>query len=179
MRSCERFSRGRAMHLGSEGHRVFDGEPGVERCVAVLEHHLDLATEGLHRHLGRTDLAAVKNDFAGGGADEIHQQTRGRAFAATRLSDDAKRLASKHAEINAIHRADHRAFCTNRRSKWKVFDQAANLEQRRGGAWTGKVSVHDQFFTSMAERSESDSRLNAIEVMKIIAPGNAATQGCV
>ncbi len=168
------------MHLWSEGHRVFDGESGVERRVAVLKHHLNLATEGLHRHLGRSDLAPVKNNFAGSGADQVHEQTRSRAFAATRLSNNAKCFACKHAEINAVDRADDWALRTDWSGQREMFNQAANLEQRRaGGGRIGKGSVHGQFFTSMAERRESDSRLKAIEVMKIMAPGKAATQGCV
>jgi hypothetical protein len=78
-----------------------------------------------------------------------------------------------------------------------VLDEARAGEERlRGAAAIGELfhrglclHVHGQAqaggngfhgphaFTSMAERRPSESRLNEIEVMKIITPGNAATQG--
>ena len=47
----------------------------------------------------------------------------------------------------------------------------------RGGAQIGGI-VHRQPLLSIAERRPSDSRLKAIEVMKIMAPGSAAIHGC-
>ena len=41
----------------------------------------------------------------------------------------------------------------------------------------GTVHARHHCFTSMADLSPSDRRLNEIEVMKIMAPGSAATQG--
>ncbi len=45
-----------------------------------------------------------------------------------------------------------------------------------GGGSQSLLAPH--CFTSMAERRPSARRLKAMEVMKIITPGSAASQGC-
>ncbi|MNT88035.1 hypothetical protein D3C72_2285290 [compost metagenome] len=66
-----------------------------------------------------------------------------------------------------------------------MLDQPAHAQQGLGRAAhivVGGASRFDQCahsLTSMADRRPSDSRLNDMDVMKIITPGNAATQGCV
>ena len=64
----------------------------------------------------------------------------------------------------------------------EMLHQPADREQRLGrsaaialGARRLEDRAHER--TSMAERRPSDSRLNEIEVMKIITPGSAATAG--
>jgi hypothetical protein len=74
----------------------------------------------------------VEGDVAVVTFDQVHQQTRRRALAATRFADHAQRLAGLHRKAHAVHRA-HRAcgaaeHCLLER---EVLDQALHFEQRR------------------------------------------------
>ena len=80
--------------------------------------------------------------------------------------------AREHLEVHVVDGAHHAAAAAEHVAlQREVLDQAPHRQQRlaHGG-------VHH--LLSIAARSESLSRLKAIEVMKIITPGSAATQGC-
>ena len=72
-----------------------------------------------------------------------------------------------------------------RNTAWMILSGTAALAAigpavgQRSAVRLRSLRSNGHRFTSMAERSPSESKLNEIEVMKIIAPGNAATQGCV
>ncbi|MNS57379.1 hypothetical protein D3C72_902630 [compost metagenome] len=179
---------GAAMHQRAKGHGVFDGHARVQRRIAVLEHHLCLATEFAQRQRARAHRHAVEHQFALVLFDQLHDQPRGGGLAAARFPHHAQRLALLHVEVHAVHRA-HRVAAPAARERIalerKMLDQAAHAQQGLGGAAHVFVrhahhvddGIHS--LTSMAERSPSDSRLKDIDVMKIITPGSAATQGWV
>ena len=59
------FGRRQAVRLGREGQRLGDGEPRVERGVGILEHHLHLAAQLVHRDAVRlVDRIAVQHHGA-------------------------------------------------------------------------------------------------------------------
>ena len=86
-------------------------------------------------------------------------------------------------KIDAVDGAHHRAACRTGPSLHReVLHEAATPTSSgcagppRSRGSTAHRALHD--FTSIADRSPSDSMLNAIDVMKIITPGSAATSGC-
>ena len=171
-RPCHGGRARQAVHLRAEGDAVLDGQPRVQAGVAVLEHHLRLAAEVLQAQVARAHGRAVEDDLAGVGVDELHQQPRGGALAATAFADHAQGLTGHDAEVHAIHRAHHAAAraaaCAEEAFlQREVLDQAVHRQQR----------CRTHCLISIAERRPSDSRLNAIEVKKIITPGSAAIQG--
>ena len=103
----------------------------------------------------------------------FRSQSGGGAFAAARLTDNTQGLSLEHREVNAVD-GSHDAAAPSQQVwfEGEVLDQATHVQD-------GLTRTHDQFLISIAERKPSLSRLKAIEVMKIIAPGNAATQGWV
>ena len=174
-----RLALRRAVHARAEGDRGLDRQARIERRVAVLEHHLDLAAKLSQRQRAGAERLAVEQHLAGVGPDEVHEQARGGRLAAAGLADDAERLALQHVEIDAVDGAHQRRRAEHALPDREMLDEPAHRQQRlrrpaavRGG---GHGRVH--CFTSIAERSPSESRLNEIEVMKIMAPGSAATQG--
>ena len=119
------------------------------------------------------DCSAVKNNIALIRCNQIHEQTGGGAFAATRLADHAQRLALQDRKINAVDSPHHTtATAKHVFGQGEMFDQPTHFQK-------GFRVCHDQFLISMAERKPSLSKLKAIEVMNIITPGKAATQGWV
>ena len=66
-----------AMHGRGKGDAIFDGQAGVERSVAVLKHHLDLAAKCFERQLRCADGLALETDRTAGRHDQLHQQPRG------------------------------------------------------------------------------------------------------
>ncbi|MNL23630.1 hypothetical protein D3C87_1450260 [compost metagenome] len=176
------------MHQRAKGHGVFDGHARVQRRIAVLEHHLRLAAELAQRQRARADGHAVEDQFAAVLRDKLHHQARRGGLAATRFTDDAQGLALLHIEVHAVDRAHCVAAPAPGQEiafQGKVLDQPAHAQQGLGGAAQVLVRRAQGFdfgvhsLTSMADRRPSDSRLKDMEVMKIITPGNAATQGCV
>ncbi|MNT36590.1 hypothetical protein D3C72_1726870 [compost metagenome] len=147
-----------------------------------------LAAKLAQRQRARSDGDAVEDQFAAVLTDKLHHQPRRRRLAAAGFADHAQGFALFHIEVHAVDRA-HRvaALPPGQRIalQGKVLDQATHAQQRLGrtaqvlvcGTADFRDVVHS--LTSMAERSPSDSRLKDMEVMKIITPGNAATQGCV
>ena len=115
----------------------------------------------------------VKNNFALIRCNQIHEQTGGGAFAATRLAHYAQRLSLKDRKVNAVN-CPHHTTATAKQvfGQGEMFDQPSHFQK---SFWVR----HVQFLISMAERKPSLSKLKAIEVMKIITPGKAATQGWV
>ncbi|KAG1390831.1 hypothetical protein G6F58_012875 [Rhizopus delemar] len=179
---------GRAVHQRAEGDRIFDGHARVQRRIAVLEHHLRLAAEFAQRQCPRADRHAVKHQFAAILGDQLHHEPCGGGLAAARLPHPAQGLAVLHVAVNAVHRTHGVAAPLARQRvplQRKVLDQPPHAQQRLGrpahiavgGAYRFDQCAHS--LTSMADRSPSDSRLNDMDVMKIITPGNAATHGCV
>jgi hypothetical protein len=107
------------------------------------------------------------------GLDQVHQQPGGRRLAAAGFADDAQGLALEDVEIDAVHRV-HGLVLPMKRSTGKCLTRFLTA-----GAWRrgSPRSPAHQVLMSMAERRLSDRRLKEIEVMKIISPGSAATQG--
>ena len=63
---------GHAMHLRPKRHRILDGQAWVERCIAVLKHHLHLSAKRLQRQVATADREAVKHHLAGPGIYQLH-----------------------------------------------------------------------------------------------------------
>ena len=153
--------------------------------MAVLKDHLHLAA--IVGEADRVaDALAVEDDLALVRVDELHQQPRRRRLAAAALAHDAQRLALLDGEVDAVDRAHHalrpeQAAALDR----EVLDEAVHRDERlRRPAAVARVrpvpggggrAAH--WRTSMALRSPSEKRLKAIEVTKIMTPGNAATIG--
>ncbi|MNL26722.1 hypothetical protein D3C87_1482680 [compost metagenome] len=179
--------RRQAVHARRESDRFLDGQARVQRRVAVLEHHLHLAAELLHRQLGRAHALGVEDQFAAVVGGELHQQPRGGGLAAAGLADHAEGFALEHVEADAVHGADLASLAErDGRLEREMLDEIARDHERLGRAAnvTGvgrrcEKFAHVHSLISMAERMPSASRLNEIEVRKIIAPGRAATQGWV
>ena len=172
------LGRRHAVDLRPEHDRVLDGQAWVEGGIRVLEHHLHLAPElAQARRVVRLDGLAVEDDAAGIGADEVHEQARGRRFPAARLADNAQHLARQHVEVDIVHRLHpgHGAV-EDAAAHREIFPEVADFEQRgSAAARIVRARVHSR--TSMAPLSPSLSRLKDSEVKKIITPGRAATQG--
>src|SRR5215216_4802906 len=97
-----------AVYPRTEGDRSLDSHARVERRVAVLENHLDLAPELPERQRARAERLAVEQHLAGIGPDQVHQQPRRCRLPAAGLADDAERLALQHLEIDPVDRAHER-----------------------------------------------------------------------
>ena len=175
------------MDARAERNGVLDGQPRIERRIAVLEDHLRLLAEAVQAQRRRADRLAVEQDVALVRLDDLHDQPRGGGFAAAGLADDAERLALHDVEIDAVDRADHGPGARQEPAVGaEMLDQAAHRKQRRRLAAAidvldrlHGVDDHVHCLTSIAERSPSENRLNEIEVRKIITPGSAATIGWV
>src|SRR5258708_24033696 len=183
------------MDTWAEGDRILDCQPRIERRIAVLEHHLHLPAELGEIERDRTDLFSVEQDLADVGLDDLHDQPRGGRLAAAGLADDAERLALGHLEIDAVDGAHHRSRPREQAAlAAEMLDEAADRKERRCRAATiarvGRKrrdavataplhAVHGHCLTSIAERRPAETKLNAIEVKKIITPGSAATIGWV
>src|SRR5262245_35830061 len=98
-----------AMDARAEGDRVLDRQARVERGIAVLKDHLDLASEGLEVERGGADLLAVEEHVAGIGLDDLHDEPGCGRLAAAGFADDAERLALGDGEVDAIDGTDHAA----------------------------------------------------------------------
>ncbi len=171
------------MNARPERHGLLDREARIERGVAVLEDHLNFATVGDEIERGRADNFAIEQELARIGWDDLHDEAGERGLAATGLTDDAKRLALGDVEahiVDGMHRTAD-AAAAKASPAAEMLDEAAHRQQRlRRPAATAPESGRVQrlhHFTSMADRKPSDRRLNATEVMKIMAPGSAATSG--
>src|SRR5262249_33694095 len=101
---------GEAVHAGPKGDGILDGAAGIERGVAVLEHHLHLPSQIAHAHAaGDPHCSARKGDGAAIGQEKPDEQARRRRLAAPRFANDAERLAAPHLErniVNRLHRCD-------------------------------------------------------------------------
>src|SRR5258708_37977715 len=130
-----------------------------------MEDHLDATPQFCQRQI-LADGAIGEHDLAGIGSDQTDQQTcRGR-FSATGFADHAQRLAARDIEGDAVDRAhDCIGPPEQARTDGEMLDETGNAQERAHA------------LISMAVRKPSLSRLKEIEVMKIIAPGKAATQG--
>src|SRR5207245_1648800 len=107
------------------------------------------------------------------------QPSQGR-LAAAGLADDAHRLARRDLERDLVDRRDV-AGAAEPDPDGEALCQVADLEERRRflGRWRRVGSSEHPYdpLMSIASRIASLSVLNAIEVMKIISPGSATTQG--
>ena len=176
-----------AVHLRSVGDGIDDGQARVERGEGILEHHLQGAPVVLHRQAaGAADGFAVEDELAGIGIEQAGDQARGGRFAAARFADHAERLALGEVEahvVDGVHlllrrqhaAAAHREALAQVAHAQQRLGRAATVGQRRERCVDAVVRAHLR--KSIAERTPSASRLKAIEVTKIIAPGRAATQG--
>src|SRR5918993_5794545 len=100
-RAVARLRLRNAMNLRAEGDRRLDGQSRIERRIAVLEDHLNLAAIAPEPEVLRADRLAVEERLARIRRDELHEQPRRRRLAAARFADDAERLAFDHLEIDA------------------------------------------------------------------------------
>ena len=166
------------MHLRPECDRIFDGQAWVQRRITVLKHHLNLTAKLLEWQLTAADREAIEHHFPSACIDKLHQQARRSRFATAGFADHAERFALKHFKIYPVDRTDYAAPTPERIAfQRKMLLQSAHREQGLGGASAAFVHRH-QPLLSIAARKPSESRLNEIEVTKIITPGSAATQGC-
>ena len=189
------------MHLRPIRNRILDGQPRIERRIAVLEDHLHIAAQLAQRQSTRLVYAlAVEDQLAGVARDQMHQEASERRLSATGLADHAKRLALKDDQryvIHCAHAAD--APIEQAAANWKVLLEAGDRQHRlhlaasiariagrhgvelRAGSGRADVCCHagspspHQIRTSIAWRSPSLTRLNDSDVMKIAAPGSAQT----
>src|SRR5439155_17769893 len=79
--------------------------PRIERTVGILEDHLDAAVE--HTPFSRAQLfqvLAFEADASLVGLKQAHETPCKGRLSATRLSDDAQRLAAAHVEIDMVQR---------------------------------------------------------------------------
>ena len=169
------------MRLGSEGQRLGDGEPGIERGVGILEHHLHLAAQLIDGDaVGLVDRIAVEHHSAAIGLDQADQEARHRRLAAARFAHHTQGLALGDRQAEIVDRAHHLGRAPEQAARHReMLAQARRQQQRLGGAaavGSGNQRVH-QAFTSMAARRPSLIRLKQIEVMKIMTPGRAARTG--
>ena len=135
--------------------------------MRVLEDELHVAAQALQtRAAGRAKVLAEKHHGAGVGLEQAQDQPRKRRLAAARFADDAERLFRLDAERDVVDRANPRV-CAEQHSgaDREVLPQPTHREQRAA-----------QTRISIASRSPSESRLNAIEVRKMATPGSAGTQ---
>ena len=109
-----------------------DGHPRVQRGERILEHDLQLGAQLAHP-LGagaRVVLAAVRQ-AARRRLDQAQHRPAQRRLAATRLADDAERLALVQAErdtVDGVHDPDLTAQQTV--TDREVGDEVVDLEQR-------------------------------------------------
>ena len=116
-------------------HRLADdrahGHARVERRVRILEHDLDLAAQRaqLRRLLGR-ELVPAELHRTRCRIEELEHQSPGRGLAATRLADEAERLALLDREAEPRHRLD-RADAPAERGRHRIgnsFTRSRDLE---------------------------------------------------
>ena len=132
-RAFHRFALGHAMHHGRKRDRVFHGQARVERCVTVLKHHLRLAPIGFERQGRAPHGLAIKNHLTLVGGNQLHEQTRGGGFAATRLAHHAQGLAFEHIKVHPVNSTHHAAaFAEHVFFQWEMFDQATHTEHGLG-----------------------------------------------
>ena len=117
------------MHLRSERDGILNGEPRIERGVAVLEHHLHATTQHAHRQRG-ADRFAVEDDLADIGGDQADDEPRCGRFSAAGLADDAQDLALADREAHVIDRAHDATPAEQAAAELEVLAQGAHLEQR-------------------------------------------------
>ena len=124
-----------AVRLGREGQRLGDGEPGVERSVGVLEHHLHLAAQFVDRDPVRlVDGVAVEHHGPAVGGDEPDQEAGNRRLAAARLSHDAQRLALGDGQGKVVDGPHHLAGPAEQPARnGKVLAQAGRQQKGLGG----------------------------------------------
>ena len=135
--------------------------------MGILENELHVAAQALQpRAAGGAKILAEKRHGAGVGLEEPEDQPRQRRLSAARFADDAERLFRRDAERDVVHRADPGVRSQQQpRADREMLPQPTHREQR---------GAHIRI--SIASRSPSESRLNAIDVRKMATPGSAGTQ---
>ncbi len=112
---------------------VADRHARVQRGVRVLEHHLDVAADGLQRAPGQLgDVLALVEDLAGGGPLQRHQELGDRGLATAGLTDDAEGLTGVQVEgdpVDGLDRADLLLEEDALRQR-EVLDEVPHLEDR-------------------------------------------------
>ena len=158
---------------------VADGEHRVQRRHRLLEHHRDaIASHVLHLALRQTEQVASLEAHdaarldAPGRAHEAQDGERGDALAASRLPDDADRLAHADGERHAVHGAGDAVV------RIEVGMEVLDLEQGRRHASEAKsasVLPRGSCRGSNASRKASASALHANTVTRMASPGNSVT----
>ena len=177
-----------AMHARAECDGVLDRQARIERRVAVLEHHLDLFAEVVQAKRGRADLLAVEQDVARVGLDDLHDQAARWSTCRSRIRRRCR--AFRPSSTSKSTPSTARTTVLVRASSPLLLPKCLTRPrtERRAVAPPPRSTSRDRFhgvdndvhcLTSMADRSPSENRLKEIEVMKIIAPGSAATIGWV
>src|SRR5262249_50001899 len=115
-------------------------------------------------------VRAGEAHLTGIGFDQSQQGARGGRLAAAAFAHQAKGLARRDGEIDAINRAHHR-FHRLRKSLYhgEVFLQPRDAEDRRG---------HEpDSFGSVASRNPSPTMLRPSTSIRIAMPGNIESHG--
>jgi hypothetical protein len=135
MRLLARLGRRYAVDLRPERNRILDGQPRIERGVAVLKHHLHAAAQFTQRQ-GRADRFAVEQHFSVVRRDQADDQPRGRRFAAARLANNADHLALVDGERDVVDRAHHALGAEPSAAQAEMLDEVLHLQKwlRRAAA---------------------------------------------
>src|SRR5258708_11465365 len=121
------------MNHRREGNRLLDRQARIERRVAVLEHHRDLAPIRLYAKGCRSDQLAVEDHLPGGGRDQPHEKTRRRRLAAAGLAHNGQGLALDQIEVEVVNRLDHFLASEKTTSQRKMLGELPRTDKRLRG----------------------------------------------
>ena len=131
--AVELLARGDAVELQRVADDLADALARVQRRVGVLEDHLHLAPQRPQLALAQLgELGAAEAHRPRGRGEQLEHRARQGRLAATRLADEADRLALLDAERDAVdgaHRADL-AVDEDPGLDREVLDEVGDLEQR-------------------------------------------------
>ena len=99
------------MKIHSLTDDIHNGHTGVERCIGVLEDHLDLLAVG-HQFFAveAADVCAVIDYVAAGGLVKSGDGTADSGLTAAGLTNKAESFAAEDMEADIIHGADYLLF---------------------------------------------------------------------
>ena len=151
-------------------------QPGIERGVGVLEHHLRVPPRRAHR-LGAEgrDIGAVDHDAPAARLQQPQHQPRHGRFAAAGLADQAQRLAACHAERDAIDGAQLRR-ATIAGSRAAPESASASRGHRATGAVTPRAPLRAS--TPRGGRTSSTRSGGASSRQRGMREGAARREGC-
>src|SRR5262245_55397667 len=87
---------------------IDDAHAWVERGVRILENHLHMFAQLADFPAGEPqDISALEKHLARGSRKEARNQSCGRRFATTALTDQAERLSLRHTKRDLVHGLEH------------------------------------------------------------------------